>query len=72
VPCETDRGDKLPQAVEVRLTRLLGEVADLFRAPRVTLVVRSPQLPGGALVLTDDDLDLAVEAIRRLAARDER
>jgi hypothetical protein len=72
VPSETDPGDKIPQAVEVQLTRLLGEVADLFRAPRVTLLVRSPQLPGGALVLTDDDLGLAVEAIQRLATRDER
>lgn len=54
-------------ALQDALSRHLAEVAKLFGpGARLTLVVRNPDTPGDAgLVIGDDDLELAVEEIRR-------
>lgn len=41
----------------------------LFKFPRVTLLVRAPNLPDGDLLLTQDDGDTICEAIRRQMAK---
>lgn len=48
----------------------LATIAQMFNPPvHLTLVVRSPELPDGDMVLTDDDLDLAIGAIENLKLR---
>lgn len=50
----------------------LDRIGELFKPPiRLTLLVRSPDLADGDFLLTDDDLDAAVKAIRRLQLRPE-
>lgn len=48
----------------------LEQISELFKNPKITLVVRSPDLPDGDVVLTDDELDKAIAAIERLKGRD--
>jgi hypothetical protein len=44
----------------------LKRIARRFKAPKITLIVRNAALPDGDVVLTDDDLELAIAALRRL------
>lgn len=55
--------------VQETINHHLNEIAGLFKAPKITLVVRAPNLPDGDLVMTADDLDQAVAAIQRLKER---
>jgi len=41
----------------------------LFKEPRVTLLVRAPNLPDGDLLLTQDDEATIGEAVRRQMAK---
>jgi len=41
----------------------------LFKNPRVTLLVRAPDLPDGDLMLTQDDEATICEAVRRQMAK---
>jgi len=47
----------------------LDGICQKFRHPKVTLVVRAPELEDGDVVIGNDDLDLAIAAIQRLQAR---
>ena len=47
----------------------LEQIACCFKNPKVTLLVRSPDLADGDFILTDDELEAAVAAIQRLADR---
>ena len=47
----------------------LDSVCDKFKNPKVTLIVRAPDLPDGDVVIGNDDLDAAIAAINRLKAR---
>jgi hypothetical protein len=54
------------------VSRLLGEIASHFKAPKVTLVVRNPEgekaLGTQDFVMTDDNLEEAIAALHRRAA----
>ncbi len=52
--------------LQTELSEHMAKIAEYFKHPRITLVVRSPELPDGDVVLTDDDLDAAIAAITRL------
>lgn len=47
----------------------LDRIARRFKDPKITLVVRAPELKDGDVVLTNDNLESAIEAIRRLEAK---
>lgn len=51
------------------LSHELAEMAVYFKNPKMTLVVRAPQLADGDLILTDDSLADALIAIERLRSR---
>jgi hypothetical protein len=51
------------------LSRHLDEIQTYFKNPKVTLVVRNPDLNDGDVVIGDDDLELVVGAITRLKDR---
>jgi len=57
----------LPDYISDEIADHLDEIAKLFKKPKVTLVVRAPEMPDGEgdLVMTDDDLDQVVGAIMR-------
>ncbi len=44
----------------------LAQIAARFKNAKITLIVRSPDLADGDVVLTDDNLELAVAALRKL------
>lgn len=48
----------------------LAQIARRFKAPRITLIVRNPQLADGDVVIGNDDLDEAIAAIRRMQERE--
>ena len=58
-------GDAL-QRLYYQLQDDLDRIAKRFKAPKVTLIVRNPALADGDVVLSDDDLEAAIEALRRL------
>lgn len=43
----------------------LKRIARRFKSPRITLVIRNPQVADGDMVLTDDDPEAAIAAIRK-------
>lgn len=45
----------------------LRRIARRFKNPKITLIVRNPDLADGDVVLTDDDPQKAIEAIQKLA-----
>jgi hypothetical protein len=47
-------------------------IADLFKpGAKVTLLVRNPQLADGDVLVSDDDMNLVIEAIRKLEGKKE-
>lgn len=56
----------LPSHVESEISYHLQEIQRFFKNSKVTLVARAPGFPNGDrdLVMGDDDLDLAIAAIR--------
>ena len=62
--------DKLQQ-VHVEVANRLGEIADLFtQQPKITIVIRTPWLEDGGILISDDDFDAAIAEIQRLRVRD--
>ena len=51
------------------LQRDLDSVCRKFKHPKVTLVVRAPDLEDGDVVIGNDDLDAAIAAIERMKNR---
>ena len=47
----------------------LDRISKRFVRPKLTLVVRAPDLPDGDVVIGDDDLDMAIAAIERMKHR---
>lgn len=47
----------------------LDNICRKFKNPKVTLVVRAPDLEDGDIVIGNDDLNSAIAAIRRLKDR---
>ncbi len=57
---------KIPPSVQQRLQAHLVEIAKIFQAPRITLIVRSPDVANvkGDLVLGNDDPIYVSRALR--------
>lgn len=55
----------IPADIQERLKPLLKQIAVLFKAPLITIVVRSGDNAAGDLVLSNDNPSLAIEALRR-------
>jgi len=50
------------------ISRKLHEIDALFtRSPKITIVFRMPWTDDGGVLLTNDELELAIAEIRRLA-----
>lgn len=58
--------DDVLTQLHLDLDRDLKRIAKRFKSPKITLVVRNPQLADADVVLTDDDPELAIAAIRKL------
>lgn len=60
-----------------QLLNLQADIADsleviraLFKgAPKITLIVRNPAVEDGDVIISDDDFELAIGAIRHLQAK---
>jgi hypothetical protein len=58
--------DKL-RKLRADIAEHLEEIAALFtQRPKITIVIRTGWLNDGDVVLTDDEADLAIEALRKL------
>ena len=56
-----------------RIANKLVEVSDMFERPketRITIVIRTPWLPDGGVLISDDDFDSAIAEIQRLRERE--
>ena len=47
----------------------LDAIKALFKNPKLTIVVRNPDLRDGDVIVTNDDLDLVIQAIEKNKAR---
>ena len=50
----------------VEVAALLDQIRDPYVYPKITLLVRSPDLDDGDFVLSDDDFDEAIAALTRM------
>lgn len=57
------------QNVKGKIAKHLQEIAGYFNNAKVTVVIRTLDIKNGDLVMTDDDLDKVVEAIKVLKNR---
>lgn len=63
--------DKL-QRVHADVANHLADIADLFtHRPKITIVIRTPWLDDGGILIGDDDLDEAIAEIQRLRGKQE-
>ena len=44
----------------------LDRIKARFKNPKLTLIVRNPDVKDGDVVIGDDDLNLAIESVRKL------
>jgi hypothetical protein len=66
----SDTLEKLRQRIATKLV----EISDMFERPnetRITIVIRTPWLADGGVLLSDDNFDEAIVEIQRLRIRDE-
>jgi len=56
------------ERVREQIERYLNGIGELFKNPKITLVVRAPQLDDGDVVMTNDDLTEAIRAIEKSRA----
>ena len=59
----------VPTEAQMKISRHLEAIERLFTAPKVTLVIRNPELEDGDLIVTNDSFDDAIEAIKNLKDR---
>ena len=59
------RADSTPRTVSELLQHHVGQIAELFDSPKITLVIRSPTLDM-PLVVTNDQPEETIEAIRKM------
>lgn len=55
--------------VGTKISHHLNRIAELFKNPKITLVVRSPDLPDGDLIMTHDDLGEVIASLERTWGR---
>ena len=61
--------DKL-QNLRLEIADRLEEICKLFtQRPTITIIIRTPWLKDGGVVLTDDDFDAAIAELNRLRER---
>jgi len=61
------------EKLRFRIADKLVEVSDMFEFPnktRITIVIRTPWLPDGGVLISDDDFDEAIAEIQRLRQKD--
>jgi hypothetical protein len=62
-----DKPEPLPRAIIAKIEYHLNHIAELFNSPKITLVVRNPELDKGKgdgdLVMTLDDIQLVINAL---------
>lgn len=56
--------------VHEQLSKALDRIKARFLNPKITLIVRNPDVADGDIVLTDDDPLLAIEALEKLIAEE--
>ena len=55
------------QIMRARVAEHLEQIATMFNhRPKITIIVRTPWLKDGGVVLTDDEFDLAIAVLNRL------
>jgi len=55
------------EKLHAEVAQHLGEISDLFtQPPKMTIVIRTPWLVDGGLLIGDDDFDEAIAEIQRL------
>ena len=47
----------------------LDRIYARFKNPKITLIIRSPDISDGDVVISNDDLESAIGAVRRLQAK---
>jgi hypothetical protein len=57
------------QDIQQEISGHLAMIARLFVDPKITIVIRQPGNDEGDVVLTDDEFDEAIEALRRTRRR---
>lgn len=59
--------DELPDHIRVEIQGYLDSVKEIpgFETASLTLVIRSPEIPGGDIVISDDDLDQVIGTLMR-------
>lgn len=62
----------IPAEIESLLKAHLGAIAKLFKAPKITLIVRAPQFANasGDLILTSDNLTLVQMSLQSMMIRE--
>lgn len=64
-----ERLQVLHQDISYHLERI-GKLFKREQGVKITLVVRMPKLDDGGVLLTDDDLELAIAEMKRLATKE--
>lgn len=57
---------KFLRDLQAQIAAHLDDIGKLFKNPKITLVVRNSDVADADVVLSDDDLELAIKAIRHL------
>jgi hypothetical protein len=56
--------------LQANIADSLEDIRELFLGdPKITLIVRNPNVEDGDVILSDDDFELAIAAIRHLQAK---
>lgn len=58
------------QIVEEKICRHLDQIGKMFKNPKITILVRNPDLKDGDLILTEDSMDEAIKALEKARDRD--
>jgi hypothetical protein len=57
------------EQLRLRIADKLADISEMFERPtetRITIVIRTPWLPDGGVLISDDDFTLALAEIERL------
>ena len=57
--------------LHIELANYCGKIAALFKNPKVTIIVRNPDLPDGDVMVGDDAPESVIAAIERLEQKSE-
>lgn len=60
----------IPDHISDEIADHLDAIKAFFKAPKLTLIVRAPELADGDLVMTDDRIADAVAALERMRPKE--